>query len=131
MRAFPLGPDALSRVLTRLTECWPQRRVGQRDLGEAGRMATRSLLCARIGVLFEIWLPLRRRRSGSRAACLRDRTEVAVTSKARTAGPESRAVLELGEGMVEEGRLSSEGLISAPSQRPTPAYSAAGSPAAH
>lgn len=36
---LPPGPDALSRVLTRLTSRWPLGGVDQRDFGEAGRVA--------------------------------------------------------------------------------------------
>lgn len=63
--ASPRGLDALSRVLTRLTSRWPLGRVDQTDRGEAGRVAERSLTYAPIGVLFEVWLPLRKKRSGS------------------------------------------------------------------
>lgn len=71
-----------------------------------------GLIQASIGVLFEVWLLLRGRRRDFRAAFLQDGAEVAVTSRAPAAGLESRAVRELGERTVGEGRLRTEALIS-------------------
>lgn len=75
--------------------------------GKGGR--GECLIYASIGILFEIWPRLRGRRRGSHSGA-----EVAVTSRARAAGQESGSVLELGEGTMGEGRLLTDGLISAP-----------------
>lgn len=83
--SFTGGLDALSRVLTRLTSRWPLGRVDQTDRGEAGRVAERSLTYAPIGVLFEVWLPMRKKRSGSLPA-FQEGAGVAVTLRAERLG---------------------------------------------
>lgn len=110
----PRGPGSAVQSANAADCARLQRGVDQTDLGGAERVAEPSHIQASIGVLFEVWLLLLGRRRDFRAAFLQDGAEVAVTSRVLAAGLESRAVRELGEGTVGEGRLRTERLISAP-----------------
>ena len=112
--AAPAGPGALSGVLTRLS-ARASAGADQRPW-RGGKGGRDSLLFASVGVLFEVWLPLRGRRRDSRVAFLQEGAEVAVTPGPLATGPESEsgAVREPGEGTVGEGHLCTDGLNSAP-----------------